>query len=182
MPRTYRRYSRRSYYPRKRYSNETMSTTGNFTTVTSDANSGEILATGQYGKFPTLMCVSPSNVQGIRKVKNFTLTISPGLYDTESNVNLNFPIRFVLVYVPEGQNASDINTGTGINSLYEPNQNVIMSGAFMANENFRIRSYLSRNLNSGDSIQLLMVGQAFDSWETSVVSNMAITLNYAIAY
>lgn len=181
MPRYYRRRYRIGVYPRKRYSNETMTSTGQFDSVANDQQAGDILASGKFGIFPKLICIPSSNVQGMRKVKNFTLTISPSVFLSDGT-NFNCPIRFALVYVPQGQDPGNLNIGAGINSLYEPNQNVIMSGAFMSNENFKVRSYLSRNLNSGDQIMLLMAGQSYENWSLDISSNMAITLNYAIAY
>lgn len=115
--------------------------------------------------------VVPLAQQGTRKVKNFTLTIAT---DSAS------PILWALVYVPEGTKVSSIPFPDGnIVSLYEPNQNVIMSG-MVSDDNFsRVRSRLARNLNSGDAIYLMFRSNFYES-EGQV--NLQGVLNYAICY
>lgn len=65
--------------------------------------------------------IAPLAAQGMRKAKNFTLQIF-----TTSNL----PIIFALVYVPQGTEPSKLTFGSPETpvSLYEPNQNVFMTG------------------------------------------------------
>lgn len=121
-----------------------------------------------------------SSVGGTRKCKNFTLSI------VSSSVS---PMFFALVYNPEGTDPSMINAGTTAGdipyilsaaSLYEPNQNVIMSGLLGGPNSTveRFRSRLARNLNSGDRIVLLL--RTIEAAQNNV--QISVALNYAIAY
>lgn len=170
MARTRTRRGARRSIKTARYSNET----------TSIATS--LPPPGQGGSFKFTNLVKGIEQQGIRKVKNFTLRITHGCPT---------PLFFALVYVPAGQTASNLTFGTveGQNvspaSLYEPNQNVIMSGTVDTGSTtyptratvFRTR--LARNLNSGDSIQLVL-GQAFPG--VTDPFPIAISINYAICF
>lgn len=178
MPRYYRRRYFRGYSKRLRYSNETMTQTGTFSTGSNP--SSNITASGNYGVFPPLQIVSQAVTQGIRKVKNFTLSIAPMIFNSDGDA-LTIPIRYALVYVPEGTNPSALQIGAGVNSLYEPNQNVIMQGSFLSSNPYRTYTRLARNLNSGDSIYLLMVANSNGSWGTNSAT-FGVNLNYAIAY
>lgn len=169
-----RRASRRGYSrPLKtiKYSNETTSFAETITFATGD---------GQYNA----LMVSAVNGQGMRKAKNFTLKIACASPQ---------PILWALVYVPQGQNPSNIGIGTSQApvALYEPNQNVIMAGtlsmtltpeggtASSTAYNPQIsRTRLARNLNSGDAIYLVLKGAASNSF----VSAISVMLNYAITY
>jgi len=161
-------YRRRSRYSRRvksiKYSNETM----NY------INNAEISA-GSSFEADGVLIPSVAN-QGTRKVKNFDLQF---MYE-----NLPFPVAFALVYVPEGQEASSLTlsvSGTPA-SLYEPNQNVIMSGILppSATNTIHYRTRLARNLNSGDTIQIVLKGIA-NAAEAADFGFYA-QLNYAIAY
>lgn len=161
MPRRARRTRRysRSYKVQK-YSNETCNFVG---TGTVNANGNAIAL------------VAPIDSQGMRKCKNFTLTIA-------CSANISVPLIYALVYVPQGTLASRLNIGEngGVVSLYEPNQNVILSGILSYDQNVPVTKYsrLARNLNSGDSIQLIV--RAINAEEVSL--DIAATLNYAISY
>ena len=166
MPRRYRRKSYRIARPVKttKYSNETFAT----------AITAQFLDQQSYQTTFT----PGINVMGTRKVKNFTLSVIAGT---------PVPFYFALVYVPEGTVASALKFGHTItdnvltsDSLYEPNQNVIMSGIFGgdANQVYRFKSRLARNLNSNDSIQLVVRPVA--STEANTV--LLATLNYALAF
>ena len=114
--------------------------------------------------------VTPSPTEGMRKVKHLTLSFSG---QTEAK------IFYAIVYVPAGYEPNSLNLplSGGSVSLYEPNQYVMSSGVLdFQGGPLRIRSPLSRNLNSGDSIALVM---ATDSELTSSYS-IAINTTYAI--
>lgn len=163
MPR-YRRYRRT--YPISRslrttkYSNETY-IFNNLNTIYSTEN------TYRVGMIPS------TSTMGTRKCKNFTLTLS--------TVPL-VPFLFALIFVPEGTQAGDISLPTSSTpvSLYEPNQNVIMSGIFGGpNATIsRFKSRLARNLNSGDNIYLVI--KPIQDYETG--APITALLNYAVAF
>ena len=162
MARKYKKaYGSRRPLKTVKYSNETSNITSSFK-----------LTAGTQINAPL---ISSSSIQGIRKAKNFSLKI---LYAGTA------PLMFVLVYVPQKQGVGSITRGTpeAPASLYEPNQNVIMSGYIVPNnsqaQTFRTR--LARNLNSGDSIQIaLACASATDTVDNAMIG---ISLNYAITF
>ena len=167
MPRRYRRRRYALTRPVKtaKYSNETF------------AAIQQVDTTSSADWFVLLSSASP--VLGTRKAKNFTLTLV-----TSSPV----PFFFALVYVPEGTNPSGLNAGSTVEqnvlisaSLYEPNQNVIMSGSFGGPNSTveRYKTRLARNLNSGDSIFLVFHNLVPGD---SASENVAVQCNYAISY
>ena len=117
-----------------------------------------------------IQVVAPSLNEGMRKVKNFTLNLSPQSDDA-------FILTWALVYVPGGTQLGSLNLSASATSLYEPNQYVINCGISDPTAGpIRFFSPLSRNLNSGDSIYLL-VGNY-----TSVTPTIHGTARYAITY
>lgn len=164
----YIRRRRRSYIRRPtkalKYSNET------YTGAATFDNDGT--------NTMTISFVPPIQSLGVRKCKNFTLSIIS---------QVTAPVLFALVFVPEGTAPSVLNSGNTVTesgslatlSLYEPNQNVIISGIFGgANTNVeRFKTRLSRNLNAGDQIILV--------WRPLAAINdgqICASLNFAIAY
>ena len=92
-------------------------------------------------------------MQGTRTVRHLTISLS--------DPSDQFEFWYALVYVPEGYQANALFPGfstTGFTgSLYEPNQNVMSCGYIDPNAGpIRIRSNVARNLQSGDSIQLIV--------------------------
>ena len=153
-----RRYRRRTYIRRPlktiKYSNET-ACFNNFPVGA---------ASGEFHTFDPFVLIPPTDIQGTRKVKNITLRIG-----ASTTTVTNF--IFAVVYVPDGTVPNGLSTSEDENfgSLYEPNQNVIMSGMFAgqlavpsetlsdsAVSPSTFRSRLARNLNSGDSIVMLI--------------------------
>lgn len=164
-----RRYSRRRGYTRRvktaKYSNETYCHTDSFTTTDSSIN-------GYFSIVPV------TTTLGMRKVKNFTFTVA---YKSTQLDQISRSVYWALVYVPQGTTPSPMNIGTGGNflSLYEPNQNVIMSGIAVLDEQSRtFKTRLARNLNSGDYIALVLQGDTTGSF-TDILST---SCNYAISY
>lgn len=144
--------------------------------ITFDPKTNGLLAGGR-------VLVDNCSCQGMRKAKNFTLSII-----TEAPV----PVNWALVYVPEGNDPSLIaapNSDHSI-SLYEPNQNVIMAGQIINSANvITRRSRLARNLNSGDRIVLVCVlsmippGIEIDQQNPKApVYYTQFMLNYAISF
>ena len=190
--RRYRRYRTRRALKSVRYANETQTYT-----FTNDITSRT--AIGQYSAHVPI--IPAAATQGIRKVKNFTLTIAPFfspslLRQIHTSRIIADTFRFALVFVPEGQNPGDLGDAAADHavSFYEPNQNVILTGEGSIYEPVRLRTRLARNLNSGDSIHLIIelkLLQQFvgadhpdhdpPQYETVHAYFQAI-LNYAITY
>lgn len=120
------------------------------------------------------MMVPPSDTEGMRKVKHLTLTFSNGAASEE-----NIPLLYALVFVPSGYVANKIQYPAGGNAtnLYDPNQFVMSCGVLdFSGGPLRIRTPLARNLNSGDSIWLVLAGIP-DSADSYIVNcRYAITL------
>lgn len=173
--RGYRRSYRRSYsrpVQPVRYSNETYNVTFQY----------------QWTSVPTSSAVTmipASDVQGLRKVKNFTINISQSpTFNSQGAVQFASSFIYALVYVPAGTTANAITIGSGnaAASLYEPNQNVICSGVCdSASGQLRISSRLARNLNSGDSVALVLRPTQTSGTEGNI-TRASVTLNFAIAY
>lgn len=131
-----------------------------------------IMASKQF-KIPIL---APTDMQGMRKVKHLTFTISNGEWTTtEADALL-----YALVYVPQGYNPQDINypaTNSAV-QLYDANQYVMSSGVLdFSGGPLRIRTPLSRNLNSGDSIYLIL---ALPDFSTEKDLYYTIEVKYAM--
>lgn len=100
----------------------------------------------------TVNVVPPTSVEGMRKVKHVTVSLCAPAGDTGC-------IAYALVYVPEGYNTNPLFSSAS--SLYEPNQFVMQCGLMDFNAGpIRISSPISRNLNSGDSIWLVVGTQS----------------------
>jgi hypothetical protein len=165
MPRRFRRYARsaRTVKP-VRYSNETVA--------------GQ--AAGLIGPATTqwVEVVSATTAQGVRKVKNPTMRFvtSPPLPST--------PLLWALIYAPQGFDNFVLSMGAagGVpTSIFEPNQNVIMSGLLNpmgTAEPVSYRSRLARNLESGDRLVLLF----YNPHGEATTVTIGYSLNYAICY
>nr|WEY08166.1 hypothetical protein [Po-Circo-like virus] len=176
-----RRYTRSDRYTRRvktvKYSNETYNYSGSL--LVNNA--------AQKGNWHHVLITSIDQ-QGVRKCKNFELSLtgSPFYPSAEGQEPLQIPIFYALVYVPQGTEPSQINIGApeAAASLYEPNQNVIMAGVWPGDLTapFVKKTRLARNLNSGDSIQLILSSPPFDSAGVAYEKMVAVTLNYAISF
>ena len=118
--------------------------------------------------------VPETAIEGMRKVKHLTLTIA-----NNANTLEYVPLIYAIVYVPAGYEANPINypsVGTATN-LYDPNQYVMQCGVvdFSAGP-CRIRSALSRNLNSGDSIRIILASTSTGTSAYTLNVKYAITL------
>ena len=117
--------------------------------------------------------VPDSAIQGMRKVKHLTVSLA---CDDSSTGNGSPYSYWCLVYVPQGTPVSNMNL-TGSSGMYEPNQFVMNCGVadFSAGP-VRFRSPVSRNLNSGDRIVLLMSNPVTGARQFNYVVRYAITL------
>ena len=109
-----------------------------------------------YYNIDTVIVPALNGPAGPRKVKNFTISLNAD-YQQGSSINQNGRgFGYVLVYVPKSTIVStpDYN---GPDAVYEPSQYVISCGMVSTESNpIRIRSSMSRILNEGDSIHLVL--------------------------
>lgn len=183
MPRRYRKRHYAVYRTLKstKYSNETFGSE-----ISIDNNNGQI---GTHGSFNCPIVPLPGGVLGTRKAKNFTLRLCcepTGTDDGAGNITFDTArIAFALVFVPEGTNPSVVQFGAGNNplSLYEPNQNVILSGIFDSQQTYSFKTRLARNLNAGDQIVLCMADLTeIVNLGESTHTPVYFTCNYAISF
>ena len=114
-----------------------------------------------------VVIVPPTTIQGMRKVKH--ITISMAMTQTP-----NVYCFWAIVYVPAGTTPSTIAIDGG--AMYEPNQYVMNCGVFDFDGGpLRVSSPVSRNLNSGDSVYLVIKTSA-NITGFRYVSRYAITL------
>ena len=119
----------------------------------------------------SISVIPPTNVEGMRKVKHFTMSFA-------DSAGLNILLAYALVYVPEGYDPNTINypdKGKAI-SMYEPNQFVLSSGMIDFSNPYRVKCPLARNLNSGDSVYLVLALPS--GWDAQ--ENFEVTVKYAI--
>ena len=179
MPRYYRRRYRGYRSGKSRYSNETacilFESTDTFERGTTFPK-GEV-ESKLYVGYPV---VAATGVFGTRKAKNFEISLTTN--------TLESPLVCALVYVPEGTLAGNFNLGespiNNVESLYEPNQNIICQFVIPANgesnspQVTKVKTRLARNLDSGDSIVMIFGNIA----ATTQTFSVAGTVNYAIKY
>ena len=122
-----------------------------------------------------LTVVASNAVAGMRKAKNFLVQFSSSVTDADSLI-----IAWALVYVPYQTNPNPITFVNQPHYLYEPSQFVIMGGLYDSNNpgnTARQFSRLSRNLNEGDTIQLV--------WRSNVAiapAALRCLVRYAICF
>ena len=94
--------------------------------------------------------VPGTEVEGMRKIKHLTVSVA-----SEADAGAFY---WALVYVPQGTVPGNINVGsTGASGMYEPNQFVMNCGVVDPSAGpIRFTSPVSRNLNDGDSIYMLI--------------------------
>ena len=112
--------------------------------------------------------------QGMRKVKHFQLTFTNG---AAANTTAE-PIYYALVYAPGGYSPNNLQLGPpGFPfAAYEPNQYVLSQGWLDFDGGpLRINTPLSRNLNSGDAIALVI-----GCFSQSTAIRYNISVRYAI--
>lgn len=163
-----RRYSYRRPLKTQKYSSETVTQVGQVTLEPNPANATTV----------AVPIVAPTSVGGMRKVKNFTIRFQCG-YTAQ--------FQIALVYVPEGTSPSNIavSSNNNIVNVYEPNQNVIAAGICTTGQNNAtsiLRTRLARNLNSGDSIFVVIRQLSAQSISSATTADCYIMVNYAITY
>ena len=116
--------------------------------------------------------VPDTAIQGMRKVKHLTVSVAAN----EGTETTNAWAFWALVYVPQGTTPSALSL-TGTTGMYEPNQFVMNCGVvdFSAGP-VRFTSPVSRNLNSGDKIVLILANSSTYNATYHYVVRYAITL------
>ena len=89
------------------------------------------------------------------------------------------PIYWAIVYVPQGTTPGVLNIdSTAVADMYEPNQFVMNCGIVDPTAGpIRFSSPVSRNLNNGDSIALLLRQTSTNTMGVDGTVRYAITLN-----
>lgn len=132
---------------------------------------------------PYFTVVNPTNVEGMRKVKNISIQLSfSTLYfdssDQQFKYTQNQQILWAIVYVPKGSEPGILNETSGV--LYSPPQFIMASGIYDSEQpgnSSRIFTPLSRNLNPGDGIAFVYKPrQILYDGQIAAVINYAITL------
>lgn len=149
-------------------------------------NPGTTQGANAYLKAPVVPMVN--GVLGTRKIKNITIKFlveECTYHHTAGDADVRGMITWALVYVPEGTTPADFTWGNNNNlaSLYEPNQNIIMSGFADSKQPVVAKTRLARNLNSGDTIALIIMDNNYCIvvGETNDTS-LAVQINYAICF
>ena len=124
-----------------------------------------IAVQGTPGTTTAQVIVPAVNLQGMRKVKHLTINACPSA-----------DFIWAIVYVPQGMTYPGLDFTSGA-SLCEPNQFIRASG--VASDGAgpqRISTRISRNLNSGDAIVLLVRPTGSTTATFAGVCSYAITL------
>ena len=188
VPTVYKNFN----YRTSKYSNETIAFNVGLTDDTDGGQNFPETIDGEDHKFG-IVVVPATSVMGNRKVKNFTLKVTAN--------NNDDTIFGALVYVPEGTAVSKLLVTGDIQSIYEPNQNVISTFVIPPNcvrdvdktlkfqsapTQITVSNRLARNLNTGDCIVLIFAspngivcGDGTNGAEPCVISG---SLNFAIKY
>lgn len=170
---------------RVKYSNETFS---NAITVTAPASSGDLC--NHYW----IPVITPSQVAGMRKAKNFTVNITCIPPVLEGIGQIPIIMSALLVYVPEGTSPSEPNYSAlsepaeypvpaTLTAVYKPDQNIIMSkiGNITSTGTITMRNRLARNLNSGDAVGVIL--SVFKTQYADAATLAAVvSANYAVTY
>ena len=163
-------YRRRNYKrPRSNKDKYSVEQTSLVTPLIQDWQQFEAVGNLTASRQISFSILAPTDIQGMRKVKHFELTFS--------SPNPDSRFYYALVYVPQGYEPQRINIPNPnyAISMYDANQFVISQGVLDFDGGpLRIRSPLSRNLNSGDSIYLLI------ATDMSSGNPLLATVRYAI--
>ena len=131
--------------------------------------------TAQASPTTTAQLIVPSSAtEGMRKVKHLTVNLTP-ILDQDGG-----QIWWALVYVPQGTTAGSIQLATtaALSDMYEPNQYVMNCGIVDPTAGpIRFSSPISRNLNNGDAIVLLVRHTLGGNMDIRGTCRYAITLS-----
>ena len=164
---------RRRYYRRPRINNDKYSVERTLLQTPTTDQWTQVPGTGQtQTSQQTFAPIVPAiQEQGMRKVKHLEITASNPTAGAG-------PIYYVVAFVPQGYEPQQIIVPSPGNSsgCYQANQFVMSSGWLDFDGGpLRIRTPLSRNLNSGDSVYLILA-----SLSSSTTIYYVFDIKYAI--
>lgn len=130
---------------------------------------------------PYFTIVNPTDVGGMRKVKNISIQLAYDSHFTDPDTGTTGYIEeqkilWAIVYVPRGSEPGTINLNNGI--FYTPPQFIMASGIYDTSQpgnSSRIFTPLSRNLNPGDGIAFV-----YNTTKEYYVNQISAVINYAI--
>lgn len=130
---------------------------------------------------PYFTIVEPTDVGGMRKVKNISIQLAfDSEYTDPETGELKYVedqrINWAIVYVPRGSRPGTINISNGI--FYTPPQFIMASGIYDTSQpgnSSRIFTPLSRNLNAGDGIAFV-----YQYRRQLYIGQLSALINYAI--
>ena len=165
-----RYYKRRYFKPanRDKYSLETINV--QTTTIDQWTQVPPTAETEQASYQFVVPVVKDTQLQGMRKVKHITITAAS---------SVTSPVYYTLVYVPDGYVPQTMRfpaAGAAVEA-YDASQFVMSTGVLDFDGGpLRITSPLSRNLNSGDAIYLILACRSGTTQFITLQLKYAITL------
>ena len=163
-----RKYYRRVFRKKNKYSHETVNIqTNNVSDWTVVPATTEFTMDSYQFSIPI---IRPTDVEGMRKIKNISISFSAGT---------DLVLYYYIVYVPQGYEPQAIQVPGASQAVvgYSANQFIMGSGVLdFTGGPLRVRSPLSRNLNSGDSISLILASPFTSSNSVMAQISYAITL------
>lgn len=164
------------YYPQR---STLVGKRNKYSTMTYYVENGNPTAEGYK---PYFTVVPPTDIGGMRKVKNISIQLSFSSAYTDEQGLLQYTgnqqILWAIVYVPKGSEPGTLQPNNGI--LYSPPQFIMASGIYDCEQpgnSSRIFTPLSRNLNAGDGIAFVYTPrQQLYTGQIRTVINYAITL------
>ena len=115
--------------------------------------------------------VPPAAIEGTRKVKHIMVNLTMAAGGPTA-------IYWAIVYVPQGTDPGNLTVAGTDSSMYEPNQFVMNAGIVDPSAGpIRFTSPLSRNLNDGDHIYLLLAHAGVNSIQCFGTVRYAISLS-----
>ncbi|UJP31654.1 cap [Donkey kirkovirus Hetian-58] len=186
---SYYRKTKKGQYKREKYSRQCISDVNTVTLV--DTLDGNV--TIPHSQQISGPIIPSTTVQGQRKVKNMSIDLAVGKTTvsggtTAENGEFNTPILFAVVYHPEGTEVNNMATtrltASGVlTQAYVPEQNVIFMRMLSPVEgSVHCQIPLSRNINAGDSIDLIVFHPLAHSHGSTLKFVFGYNFQYSIAY
>nr|QCF59311.1 hypothetical protein 2 [Kirkovirus sp.] len=176
---SYYRKTKKGTFKREKYSRQCISDFSELTFTNSMQQTGSIIPS--------------TTVQGQRKVKNMSIDLAVGSTTVSGgtpaeNGTFSTPVLFAVVYHPEGTVVNEMNTShltsSGVlTQTYVPEQNIIFMRMLSPIEgSIHCQIPLSRNINAGDSIDLIVYHPLSHSEGSTLKFNFGYSFQYSIAY
>ncbi|AKN50605.1 hypothetical protein [Kirkovirus Equ1] len=186
---SYYRKTKKGQFKREKYSRQCIS---DFNEITlADTTSGGV--TTPHSQQVSGSIIPSTTVQGQRKVKNMSIDLAVGNTHVsggteEENGDYSTPVLFAVVYHPEGTQINEMTTShltsSGVlTQSYVPEQNIIFMRMLSPVEgSIHCQIPLSRNINAGDSIDLIVYHPLSHSHGSTLKFNFGYSFQYSIAY